>query len=48
MAPEAELGSCQPHSIEWHNSWSDAGDAVFLLGRLVERRSDGGHFGSVD
>jgi hypothetical protein len=48
MAPEAGLGCCQPHSIEWHNSRSDAGDAVFLSGRSVERRSDCGHFGSID
>jgi hypothetical protein len=48
MAPEAGLGCCQPHSVEWHSSRSDAGDAVFLLGRSVERRSDCGHFGSVD
>jgi hypothetical protein len=48
MAPEAGLGCCQPHSIEWHSSRSDAGDAVFLSGQSVERRSDCGHFGFVD
>jgi hypothetical protein len=48
MAPEAGLSCCQPHSVKWHNSRSDAGDAVFLSGRSVERRSDCGHFGSVD
>jgi hypothetical protein len=48
MAPEAGLGCCQPHSVEWHNSQSDAGGCVFLSGRSVERRSDCGHFGSVD
>jgi hypothetical protein len=48
MAPEAGLGRCQPHSVEWHNSRSDAGGAVFLSGRSVERRSDCGRFGSVD
>jgi hypothetical protein len=48
MAPEAGLGCCQPHSVEWHNSRSDAGGAVLLSGRSVERRSDCGHFGSVD
>jgi hypothetical protein len=48
MAPEAGLGCCQPHSVEWHSSRSDAGDAVLLSGRSVERRSDCGHFGSVD
>jgi hypothetical protein len=48
MAPEAGLGCCQLHSVEWHNSRSDAGGAVFLSGRSVERRSDCGHFSSVD
>jgi hypothetical protein len=48
MAPEAGLGCCQPHSIEWHSSRSDAGGAVLSSGRSVERRSDCGHFGSVD
>jgi hypothetical protein len=48
MAPEAGLGCCQPHSVKWHSSRSDAGGAVFLSGRSVERRSDCGHFGSVD
>jgi hypothetical protein len=40
------LAACQPHSIEWHHSRSGAGGAVFLSGWSVERRSDGGHFGS--
>jgi hypothetical protein len=44
MAPEAGLSSCEPHSVEWHSSRSDAGGAVFLSGRSVERRSDCGHF----
>jgi hypothetical protein len=48
MAPEAGLGCCQHHSVEWHSSRSDAGGAVLLSGRSVERRSDCGHFGSVD
>jgi hypothetical protein len=48
MAPEAGLGCCQPHSVEWHSSRSGAGGAVLLSGRPVERRSDCGHFGSVD
>jgi hypothetical protein len=48
MAPEAGLSCCQPHSVEWHNSRSGAGSAVFLSGRSVERRSDCGHFGFVD
>jgi hypothetical protein len=48
MAPEAGLGCSQPHSVERHSSRSDAGGAVLLSGRSVERRSDCGHFGSVD
>jgi hypothetical protein len=48
MAPEAGLSYCQPHSVKWHSSRSDAGGAAFLSGRSVERRSDCGHFGSVD
>jgi hypothetical protein len=48
MAPEAGLGCCQPHSVEWHSSRSGAGGAVLLSGRSVERRSDYGHFGSVN
>jgi hypothetical protein len=48
MAPEAGLGCCQPHSVEWHNSQSSAGGAVLLSGRSVERQSDYGHFGSVN
>jgi hypothetical protein len=41
------LTACQPHSVKRHRSQSGAGDAVFLSDRPVERRSDGGHFGSV-
>jgi hypothetical protein len=48
MAPEAGLGGCQPHPDGWHISRSSAGGAVFLSDRSVERRSDCGHFGSVD
>jgi hypothetical protein len=48
MSPEAGLSRCRPHSGEWHDSRSGAGGAVFLSGRSVERRSDCGHFGSVD
>ena len=48
MAPEAGLGCCQPHSVEWHSSRSKAGGAVFLSGRSVEGRSDCGHFGPID
>jgi hypothetical protein len=48
MTPEAGLGCCQPHSVEWHNSQSGAGGAVLLSGRSVEWRSDYSHFGPVD
>jgi hypothetical protein len=48
MAPEAGLGRCQPHSVEWHSSRSDTGGAIFLSDWSVERRSDCGHFGLVD
>jgi hypothetical protein len=52
MAPEAGLGRCQSDAGDavflWHSSRSDAGDAVFLSDWSVERRSDCGHFGSVD
>jgi DNA-binding transcriptional LysR family regulator len=48
MAPEAGLGCCQPHSVEWHSSRSDVDGSVLSSGRSVERRSDCGHFGSVD
>jgi hypothetical protein len=41
------LTACQPHSIKRHHSRSSAGGTVFLSDRSVERRSDGGHFGSV-
>jgi hypothetical protein len=41
------LTACQPHSVKWHRSRSGAGGAIFLSDRSVERRSDGGHFGSV-
>jgi hypothetical protein len=48
MALEAGLGCCQLHSAEWRSSQSGAGGAVLLLGRSEDRRSDCGHFGSVD
>jgi hypothetical protein len=41
------LTACQSHSVKWHRSRSGAGGAVLLSGRSVERRSDGGHFGSA-
>ena len=41
------LASCQHHSVKWRCSRSGAGGAVLLSDRSVERRSDGGHFGSV-
>jgi hypothetical protein len=42
------LTACQPHSVKWHCSRCGAGGAVLLSGRSMERRSDCGHFGSVD
>jgi hypothetical protein len=48
MAPEAGLGCCQLHSVEWHNSRSGVGGAILSSSRSVVRRSDCGHFGSVD
>jgi hypothetical protein len=42
------LTACQSHSVKWHCSRCGAGNAVLLSGRSVERRSDCGHFGSVD
>jgi hypothetical protein len=42
------LTACQPHSVKWRCSRCGAGGAVLLSGRSVERRSDCGHFGSVD
>jgi hypothetical protein len=48
MAPEAGLSFYQRHFVEWHSSRIDVGGAVFLSGRSVERRSDCGHFGSVN
>jgi hypothetical protein len=42
------LAACQPCSVEWHSSRSGVGGTVLLSGRSVERRSDCGHFGSVD
>jgi hypothetical protein len=48
MVPRAGLCRCQPHSVEWHSSQSGTGGAVLLSDRSVERRSDCGHFGSVD
>jgi hypothetical protein len=41
------LTACQSHSVKWYCSRSGAGGAVLLSGRSVERRSDGGHFGSA-
>jgi hypothetical protein len=35
MAPEAGLGCCQLHSVEWHSSRSGAGGAVLLSGRSL-------------
>jgi hypothetical protein len=48
MMSEAGLGCCQPHSVGWLISQSGTGGAVLLSDRSVERRSDCGHFDSVD
>jgi hypothetical protein len=48
MTPEVGLGRCQPHSVEWLSSRSDAGGVVLSSDWSVERRIDCGHFGSVD
>ena len=48
MTPEAGLGCCQPQSVGWLSSQSGVGGAVLLSDRSVERRSDYGHFGSVN
>jgi hypothetical protein len=41
------LTACQSHSVKWRCIRSGAGGAVLLSGQSVERRSDGGHFGSA-
>jgi hypothetical protein len=48
VAPEAELGCCQPYLGGWHSSWSGVSVAVFLSGRSVKGRSDCGHFDLAD
>jgi hypothetical protein len=48
VAPEAELGCCQPHPVGWHRSRSRASGAVFLSGRSVKGQSDCGHFDLAD
>jgi hypothetical protein len=48
IAPGAGLGCRQPHSVVWHSSRSGASGAVLLSDGSVERRSDYGHFGSVN
>jgi hypothetical protein len=48
MTLEAGLGRCQPHFVGWLSSRSGTGGAVLLSDRSVERRSDCGHFGSID
>jgi hypothetical protein len=48
VAPEAELGCCQPHPGGWHSSRSGASGAVFLSSRSVKGRSDCGHFDIAD
>jgi hypothetical protein len=41
------LTACQSYSVQWRCSRCGVGGAVLLSGRSVERRSDGGHFGSA-
>jgi hypothetical protein len=48
VAPEAELDCCKLHPGGWHSSRSGASGTVFLSGRLVEGRSDCGHFDLAD
>jgi hypothetical protein len=48
VAPEAELGCCQPYSGGYHSSRSGVSDAVFLSDRSVKGRSDCGHFDLAD
>jgi hypothetical protein len=48
IAPEVGLGCCRSYPGGWHNSRSEASDAVFLSGRSVKGRSDCGHFGLAD
>jgi hypothetical protein len=48
VAPEAELGCCQPYPGGWHSSRSGVSGAVFLSGRSVKGQSDCGHFDLAD
>jgi hypothetical protein len=48
VAPEAELGCCQPYPGGWHSSRSGASGVVFLSDRTVKGRSDCGHFDLAD
>jgi hypothetical protein len=48
MTPEAGLGCCQPHSVEWLSSRSGIGGAVLLSDWSEERQSDCSHFSSVN
>jgi hypothetical protein len=48
VAPEAELGCCQPYPGGWHSSRSGASGAVFLSDRSVKGQSDCGHFDLAD
>jgi hypothetical protein len=47
MAPEAGLGYCQPHSVEWHSSQSSAGGTSSCQAGQWSGE-DYGHFGSVN
>jgi hypothetical protein len=48
VAPEAELGCCEPYPGGWRSSRSGASGAVFLSDRSVKGRSDFGHFDLAD
>jgi hypothetical protein len=48
VAPEAELGCCQPYPGGWHSSQSGARGVVFLSDRSAKGRSDCGHFDLAD
>jgi hypothetical protein len=47
-SPSPGVGRGGVRRLPGHSSRSDVGGAVLLSGRSVERRSDCGHFSSVD
>jgi hypothetical protein len=48
VAPEAELGGCQPYPGGWHSIRSRASGAALLSDRSVKGQSDCGHFDLAD